>query len=108
MTKQDELIEYSVDHKSDVAVRNLSIEQLEKELARIEVKKFPSTFLSIIDKTRSEVAISKVLAFLLNPLNTTIKILQGVLSLERVCEYELANELDVSEYIDDKVTEISH
>ena len=81
--------------------------KLEKDLARMELKHFPSTFLSIIDKTKNEVVISKVLAFLLNPLNTTIKILQGILRLESVGEDELANELDITGYIDDKVTEIS-
>ena len=83
------------------------LEQLEKELARMELKHFPSTFLSIIDKTKNEVVISKVLAFLMNPLNTTIKILQGVLRLESVGQEELADELDAAGYIDDKVTEIS-
>ncbi|MDR0979095.1 MAG: PD-(D/E)XK nuclease family protein [Lachnospiraceae bacterium] len=78
------------------------LKQLEKELSRIKFKELPNTFLNIIGRNSDEVVISKILAFLLNPRNTSVKILQGVID-----QYHGETpELEIENYEDEKTTEI--
>ena len=48
----------------------------------------PNTFLSIINKKFDEVTISRCLAFLLNPQNTTTKIIKELLNVSKIPEDE--------------------
>ena len=64
------------------------LENLNRKLKRIRIKKMPNTFLSIINKKFDEVTISRCLAFLLNPQNTTIKIIKELLDVSKIPEDE--------------------
>jgi len=79
------------------------LEQLRKNLKKIKVKDYPNTFLSIVNKTRDEVLMTKILAFLFNPKNTSINILKGM--LEMLDMEDIANDLDVNNYVDERIDE---
>ncbi len=64
------------------------LEKIDRKLKRIRIKKMPNTFLSIINKKFDEVTISKCLAFLLNPQNTTTKIIKELLNVSKIPEDE--------------------
>lgn len=57
------------------------LEKLNSKLKRIHTKKIPNTFLSIINKNFDEVTISKYVAFMLNPENTTLKVIEQILTI---------------------------
>jgi len=58
---------------------NNELEKLEKQIKRIKIKSMPNTFLNIIEKSKDEVIISSMVAFLLNPQNTSIEIIEKIL-----------------------------
>ena len=64
------------------------LEKIDRKLKRIRIKKMPNTFLSIINKKFDEVTISRCLAFLLNPQNTTTKIIKELLNVSKIPEDE--------------------
>ena len=66
------------------------LELLREKLKNITIKKIPNTFLEIIGKSKDEVSISSFVAFLLNPQNTTSKIME--LILEKTNDLEKDNE----------------
>lgn len=58
---------------------NKELELLSKEIKLLKIKEKPNTFLKIIGKNDDEVIISSLVAFLLNPNNTTLKIIEKLL-----------------------------
>lgn len=58
---------------------NEHLELLEKQLKKIKIKNIPNTFLNIIGKSRDEVILSSIVAFLLNPKETCSEILEKIL-----------------------------
>ena len=58
---------------------NNELEKLERSIRKITIKDIPNTFLNIIGKSRDEVVISSMVAFLLNPNNTSIEIIEKIL-----------------------------
>lgn len=58
---------------------NKELELLSKEIKLLKIKEKPNTFLKIIGKNNDEVIISSLVSFLLNPNNTTLKIIEKLL-----------------------------
>lgn len=58
---------------------NQELELLKRKIGKLKIKDIPNTFLEIIGKSKDEVIISSLIAFLLNPDNTTIKIIELLL-----------------------------
>ncbi len=66
----------------------VELERLDRKLKRVRIKKMPNSFLSIINKKFDEVTISRCLAFLLNPQNTTMKLIKELLDVSEIPEDE--------------------
>ena len=77
------------------------LEKLENKIKRIKIKKMPTTFLSIINKNFDEVTISRCMAFLINPENTTLKITEQLLETTQ----EKNDETDFLQLFNDNITE---
>jgi len=58
---------------------NQEIEVLKRKIGKLKIQEMPNTFLEIIGKSKDEVIISSIIAFLLNPENTTNKIIELLL-----------------------------
>lgn len=56
------------------------LEKLNRKLKRIKIKKIPTTFLSIVDRSFDEVTISKCLAYLIDPEYTSLKVIEQLLN----------------------------
>lgn len=69
------------------------LELLSKEIKLLKIKEKPKTFLEIIGKSNDEVTISSLVAFLLNPNNTTLKIIENLL-------IKTKSEQDSADFID--------
>lgn len=57
------------------------LEKLNRKLKRIKIKKIPTTFLSMIDKSFDEVTISKCLAYLISPEYASLKVIEQLLNI---------------------------
>lgn len=55
------------------------LEKLERTIRKIKIKEMPNTFFNIIGKSKDEVIISSMIAFLINPNNTSIEIIEKIL-----------------------------
>lgn len=94
---------------------NRELEKLERMIKKIKIKDIPNTFLNIIGKSHDEVIISSIVAFLINPKNTTIEIIKKVLEYtkDEKEEYDFVELLDkddiTSPYInaEEKISERS-
>ena len=58
---------------------NKELEELGRKIDKLPIKETPITFLEIIGKSRNEVIISSLVAFVLNPDNTNKKIIEKIL-----------------------------
>lgn len=75
------------------------LEEIREKIEKIQIKETPITFLEIIGKSRNEVIISSLVAFVLNPDNTNKKIIAQLLektkNINDKCNFiELLNDKD--------------
>ena len=77
---------------------NQELEELRQKLDKIQIKETPITFLEIIGKSRNEIIISSLVAFVLNPDNTNKKIIGQLLEKTK----NINDKYDFIELLSDK------